>query len=851
MGTDFTMPAAKRIQNAVKWVERQQLTGGGQGGMRGNNAFRQDGLELRAIRINEEVCNGYYKGIEIGFRDQVSAPTFFTWHDLDDQGVWDSGENLLMEFSQRENIPVGTLIFGYPDGVAVSVNGGSDERPVVKWIFQWQGNEGDFMANPYYDSDGLRYFHINPGLVQIGDFEKTVAMKMIQIDNPFNDCDESPTPEPDPPVYYWVEATATYDCECPFWKWDINDQLQSGSDRPDLWEMFRTEGDPEEEVEIYQASPSPDCDGIDKIIWRFLIGEVNNEDWIQHACGNIQHHSWVPWDMIEGWDKEAVQRLVNNAGCVEWAVDPFGPGGCAGVTQNRVLDLSGEVFIDGVKPDLILKQNMIRLSEVWVKGRLCSYTIVPSVNVIGPWCCDEFSPEPENPSPSPNCLEVCIEGVDWSEEDLNGTYTFNPVTEDWEQNDGLGFIRIQGDWIIGHPTSTAANNEVYSGLATTGDCPTEVIGNIWAFNGTPGTGSNNAKVNIGQCDPSPSPSCLQICVVSDWDIADLNGTYTYNSVTEKWEQDDGDAEIEIDGNTWVLTHPASTSADDDVYQAQLSTDEDNCPTDALGGSPWTFTAPNGTQTNMSVQQEPCVSPSPGNCDCVDLAAGAGLWLCAENLGLSEGDPVGTWTDLSGNGNDAVTIGVGEEGTFRENESNGHPAVQFDDGAVGKANVVAPHHATIDLSENMTIIMVIKPDGSASNVMMHKGSIGGPEVKCQMNVNKPQILLKSSAFNQKFTTSDNTISQTNYTVVTFRVTSLTTQEIWHDGVLQTTTNFSQGTLASVSSTTGLTVGCENNSSGAPNKFDFSDGITDIVVFKTAISDVLRAEIEDCFIAKYAL
>jgi len=52
-----------------------------------------------------------------------------------------------------------------------------------------------------------------------------------------------------------------------------------------------------------------------------------------------------------------------------------------------------------------------------------------------------------------------------------------------------------------------------------------------------------------------------------------------------------------------------------------------------------------------------------------------LWLKADALSLNNNDPVSTWTDVSGNGRDAVSIG-GAAPVFTTNVFNGKPVVRF-------------------------------------------------------------------------------------------------------------------------------------------------------------------------------
>lgn len=58
--------------------------------------------------------------------------------------------------------------------------------------------------------------------------------------------------------------------------------------------------------------------------------------------------------------------------------------------------------------------------------------------------------------------------------------------------------------------------------------------------------------------------------------------------------------------------------------------------------------------------------------------GCVLWVKADAItGLSDGDPVGTWADQSGNGNDLVQATAAKKPTYETNECNGEPIVRFD------------------------------------------------------------------------------------------------------------------------------------------------------------------------------
>jgi hypothetical protein len=59
-------------------------------------------------------------------------------------------------------------------------------------------------------------------------------------------------------------------------------------------------------------------------------------------------------------------------------------------------------------------------------------------------------------------------------------------------------------------------------------------------------------------------------------------------------------------------------------------------------------------------------------------AGLQLWLDASQIvGLNDGDPVATWSDLSGNANNATQATASNKPTYKTNQINSRPVVRFD------------------------------------------------------------------------------------------------------------------------------------------------------------------------------
>lgn len=75
-------------------------------------------------------------------------------------------------------------------------------------------------------------------------------------------------------------------------------------------------------------------------------------------------------------------------------------------------------------------------------------------------------------------------------------------------------------------------------------------------------------------------------------------------------------------------------------------------------------------------------------------------------GLADADPVGTWADRSGNGNDATQATAGFKPTYQTAEQGGQPVVRFDGG-----DRLTAAAATITVAQPYTVIAVARVDAT--------------------------------------------------------------------------------------------------------------------------------------------
>jgi len=111
-----------------------------------------------------------------------------------------------------------------------------------------------------------------------------------------------------------------------------------------------------------------------------------------------------------------------------------------------------------------------------------------------------------------------------------------------------------------------------------------------------------------------------------------------------------------------------------------------------------------TKTRNAPDLEIGNSGTPGDLTLPTFAIPAGLqlWLDADQLGLTDGTAVSSWTDAAGNGNDAEN---GPGGTFKTNAINGKPAVHF--------NTSQWLYTTTEFPRPYTILSVSQMTGGTS------------------------------------------------------------------------------------------------------------------------------------------
>ncbi len=212
-------------------------------------------------------------------------------------------------------------------------------------------------------------------------------------------------------------------------------------------------------------------------------------------------------------------------------------------------------------------------------------------------------------------------------------------------------------------------------------------------------------------------------------------------------------------------------------------------------------------------------------------AGCQLWLHADSLSLSDGDPVATWTDSSGQGNNATQGTSGTRPTFKTNILNGLPVVRFD----GSKRL----DGSVSISGDTMTAFVVAQLGSGGSVVGRMLSLGASGAESPSN--------NISRF------FDNALYQRG------AANSLAgiTQGVWFlAGVVcngSTFTFFKDGSGNSPESSTGnfgVTQYAVGNQIAVTNVGTDGD-IAEIIIYDTALSTGNREAVEDYLGQKYSI
>ncbi len=214
-------------------------------------------------------------------------------------------------------------------------------------------------------------------------------------------------------------------------------------------------------------------------------------------------------------------------------------------------------------------------------------------------------------------------------------------------------------------------------------------------------------------------------------------------------------------------------------------------------------------------------------------AGCQLWLDASQLtGLSNNDPLSTWTDFSTHSRNATQSG-GSRPTYKTNVQNGLPAIFFVAGTGSSGQYMS---GSLTLSQPMTVFVVLQHTGSFTYQFVFDGS-----------TNRVALARLTPTDNQYdlFAGSDGIVSHTDDTSWHYigAVVNGSSSLLSIDGSVTSSLTSGSNSLGST-----YFVGTVGTSPGT----DGMDGyIAEFIIYDTALSSGDRVLVQNYLKAKYGL
>jgi len=214
------------------------------------------------------------------------------------------------------------------------------------------------------------------------------------------------------------------------------------------------------------------------------------------------------------------------------------------------------------------------------------------------------------------------------------------------------------------------------------------------------------------------------------------------------------------------------------------------------------------------------------------AAGNVLWLKADALGLANNDPVTTWTDSSGLGNNVTQVVAGAKPTYKTNILNGLPVVRGDGGDH------LAHAGVVTSSVQHTMMLVLKVSGTNSTVPFYNGNTAGDGWGFIQGSGGSRNVLFGGAVEK----SDGTPSPTNFEVWTHTWNG-SISEMWVNGASEAVTDPS---TAPGGAPTGSTLVM-----GLAGSNQWNGDIAEVLIWDSALNTTNREAAENYLGFKYGI
>lgn len=228
-----------------------------------------------------------------------------------------------------------------------------------------------------------------------------------------------------------------------------------------------------------------------------------------------------------------------------------------------------------------------------------------------------------------------------------------------------------------------------------------------------------------------------------------------------------------------------------------------------------------------------------------------FWIKADagTSSTTNGTPISSWNDQSGNGNDMLQSTATQQPSFATNVINGYPAVQFDNVSNTNDKMIGPDANNLDNTSGYTFFMVTRPqnaDGAARVVVSKRVSVGVDQSFMQFFYSGNTFYTDIQTNDNRYHTTASFAANNNYLITQkFEGTLAAASrcKTYVAGSLDITATETNSLVPN--NTSSIVIGSTDATDGRP----FGGYIAEVIIYRTALSDAERIIVDNYLSAKY--
>lgn len=236
---------------------------------------------------------------------------------------------------------------------------------------------------------------------------------------------------------------------------------------------------------------------------------------------------------------------------------------------------------------------------------------------------------------------------------------------------------------------------------------------------------------------------------------------------------------------------------------------------------------------------------------VGTSANNAFWIKADagTSSTTNGTPISSWNDQSGNGNDMLQSTATQQPSFATNVINGYPAIQFDNIANTNDKMIGPDADNLDNTTGYTFFMVSRPqnaDAAARVIVSKRVGVGIDQSFMHFFYSGNNFYTDIQTNDNRYSTTASFAANTNYLITQKfdgTLASASRCKTYVAGSLDKTATETNSLVPN--NTSSIVIGSTDPTDGRP----FGGYIAEVIIYRTALTDAQRIIVDNYLSAKY--